>query len=112
MDKALLDELYNKAQEIAKETADKLMQYHKSVAEVYYGSHPLSINVEQIEGDNQEKLRAIAEKFNEYQEQTKSKAEYAPADKVKQANEMEALVKEGNEQIKKLYDDAIKSQSP
>jgi 2-oxoglutarate dehydrogenase complex dehydrogenase (E1) component-like enzyme len=110
MDKSLLDELYIKAQEIAKETADKLMQYHKSVAEIYYGSHPMSINAEEIEGDDQEKLKEITEKFNQYQEQAIAKAAYAPADKVKLADEMEKIIKEGNEKIKKLYDDALNDQ--
>ena len=109
MDKTLLDELYIKAQEIAKETADKLMQYHKSVAEIYYGSHPMSINAEEIEGDDQEKIKEITEKFNQYQEQAIAKAEYAPADKVKLADEMEQIIKEGNEKIRKLYDDALNS---
>lgn len=107
MDKSLLDELYIKAQEIAKETADKLMQYHKSVAEIYYGNHPMSINMEEIEGDDQEKLKALTEKFNQYQDQVIAKAEYAPADKVKLADEMEQIIKEGSERIRKLYDDAI-----
>jgi hypothetical protein len=111
MDKTLLDELYLKAQEIAKETADKLMQYHKSVAEIYYGSHPMSINAEEIKGDDQEKVREITEKFNQYQEQAIAKAEYAPADKVKLADEMEQIIKEGNEKIRKLYDDALNDQS-
>ena len=111
MDKSLLDELYIKAQEIAKETADKLMQYHKSVAEIYYGSHPMSINAEEITGDDPEKLREITEKFNQYQEQAIAKAEYAPADKMKQADEMEQIIKEGNEKIRKLYDDALKDES-
>ncbi|MFA6056727.1 MAG: hypothetical protein WC756_00910 [Taibaiella sp.] len=111
MDKTLLDELYLKAQEIAKETADKLMQYHKSVAEIYYGSHPMSINVEEIKGDDQEKLKEITEKFNQYQEQAIAKAEYAPADKMKLADEMEQIIKEGNEKIRKLYDDALNDES-
>jgi hypothetical protein len=111
MDKTLLDELYLKAQEIAKETADKLMQYHKSVAEIYYGNHPMSINAEEIEGDDQERLREITEKFNQYQEQAIAKAEYAPADKMKLADEMEQIIKEGNEKIRKLYDDALNPQN-
>lgn len=111
MDKALLDELYLKAQEIAKETAEKLLQYHKSVAEIYYGSNPLSINVDNIEGEDQERIKAIAEKFNEYQALAIAKAEFAPADKIHQANEMEEIIKEGNERIKQLYNDAIHGQN-
>jgi hypothetical protein len=109
MDKVILDELYSKAQEIAKETADKLMQYHRSVAEIYYSNNPSSIDIECF-GDD-EKLKTIAEKFMEFQEQAKAKAEFAPADKIKQAEEMETIIKEGNERIKKLYNDAINSQS-
>lgn len=111
MDKALLDELYVKAQEIAKETAAKLMQYHKSVAEIYYGSNPLSINPEELTGEEHAHAREIAEQFNQYQEDAIAKSAFAPADKVKLANEMEEIIKEGNEKIKKLYDDAINAQN-
>jgi hypothetical protein len=111
MDKELLDALYNKAQEIAKETANKLMQYHRSVAEVYYGSNPLSINADDLNGEDQAEARAVAEKYNQYQEDAIAKADYAPADKVRQANEMEEIIKEGNTRIKKLYEDAINDQN-
>lgn len=111
MDKELLDVLYNKAQEIAKETANKLMQYHRSIAEVYYGSNPLSINADDLTGDDQTEARNVAEKFNLYQADAISKSEYAPAEKVTQANEMEEIIKEGNARIKKLYEDAINGQN-
>jgi len=106
----LLDELYRKAEAIAKETADKLMQYHKSVAEIYYASNPLSINVDEVAGEDTVRMKALAEKFNEYQQEATSRAEFAPADKVKQAGEMEAIIKAGNERIRKLYDDALNEQ--
>lgn len=111
MDQAILEACYQKAQAIAQETAGKLMQFHKSVAEIYYGNNPLTINPEDMPGEDAGKIREMAEKYNQYQEQAIAKAAYAPADKVKQAKEMEAIIRNGNEQIRKLYDDLLKGQT-
>lgn len=110
MEKALLEELYKQAEVIAKETAGKLTQYNKSITEVFYSNNPITINAEGFEGAENEKIKEIAEKFNQYQEQAIARSEYAPDDKVKQAQEMETIIIEGNRRIKKLYDDAIKGQ--
>lgn len=110
MEKALLEELYKQAQTIAKETAGKLTQYHKSIAEVLYSNNPISINAEGFEGVENENIKEIAEKFNQYQELATVRSEYAPEDKVRLAKEMETIIIEGNKRIKKLYDDAIEGQ--
>lgn len=109
MDKTILEELYQQAQVIAKETATRLAQYHKSVSEIFYGNNPMPIDTGSFpEGTQQQQMKDIAEKHNRFQEQASAKVTFAPEDKMRQAREMEQILQEGNDKIKQLYAERIK----
>lgn len=110
MDQTLLAELQKKAEAIAKETATRLAQFHKSVAELLYSSTDGGNATPENRHMPDDTARNIAEKSQRYLEQAAEKAHFAPEDKWKQARAMEQIVQEGNERIRRLYEDAIRSQ--
>lgn len=107
MDRALLEDLYKQAEEIARETGTRLMKFSKQAAEILYSQNPVYIQPDKMEGEHGAQSSAIAEKFRMYQETVLQKAEYAPIEKHEEAEEIKKILAESNARIKKLYQDGL-----
>lgn len=107
MERALLDDLYKQAEEIARETGNRLMKFSKQAAEILYSQNPVDIDPDKMEAAGDTQANVIAEKFRAYQETVLKKAEYAPLEKHQEAEEIKRILEESNARIKKLYQEGL-----
>lgn len=113
IEKEYLKELAEKAAAIAMDTAEKLKHFSRDTAMVMYGSQLVEIKVKPaFTGESVHKKMTNEEankKLDKMMEQAKTKWQYATEADKKKAKEMEQVVLEGKQKIKKLYEDALTS---
>jgi hypothetical protein len=99
---------------ILKSLSEELSFFPKETAQILYArqlaDNPIAVTIpENVTLDKQSKTAEGNQRLKKMMEEARLKWEYASEAQKKQAAEMEALILESNEQIRKLYENATKA---